>query len=72
MDNPILTIEEREAIHGGRWFSTLSPSLKHDIFRCAYVKRDKDGKLIAARGVSPEEWIFASSPVAWSFATASC
>ncbi|XAH21434.1 Crp/Fnr family transcriptional regulator [Xylophilus sp. GW821-FHT01B05] len=57
MDEPILTIEEREAINSGRWFSSLSPSLRHDILRCAYVKRYKDGDLIAARGDSPEEWI---------------
>lgn len=57
MDDPILSIEEREAINSGRWFSTLSPSLRHDILRCAYVKRYKDGELIAARGESPEEWI---------------
>ena len=35
MDEPILTMEEREAINGGRWFSTLSPSLRHDILLCA-------------------------------------
>ena len=57
MDEPILTIEEREAINSGRWFSSLSPSLRHDILRCAYVKRYKDGELIAARGDAPEEWI---------------
>lgn len=57
MDDPILTVDEREAINGGRWFATLSPSLKHDILRCAYVKRYKDGELIAARGESPEEWV---------------
>ena len=57
MDDPILTIEERAAINSGRWFSTLSPSLRHDILRCAYVKRYKDGDLITARGESPEEWI---------------
>jgi len=57
MDDPILTIEEREAINSGRWFSSLSPSLRHDILRCAYVKRFKDGGLIAARGDPPEEWI---------------
>lgn len=56
MDDPILTIEEREAINTGRWFSTLSPSLRHDILRCAYVKRFKDGELIAARGDPPTEW----------------
>lgn len=57
MDEPILTIDERSAINSGRWFSSLSPSLKHDILRCAYVKRYKDGDLIAARGEPPEDWI---------------
>jgi CRP/FNR family transcriptional regulator, cyclic AMP receptor protein len=56
MDEPILTIDEREAINAGRWFSTLSPSLRHDILRCAYVKRFKDGELIAARGDQAEAW----------------
>ncbi len=57
MDEPILTIEEREAINAGRWFSSLSPSLRHDILRCAFVKRYKDGDLIVARGDPAEEWI---------------
>ena len=57
MDEPILTIDERSSINSGRWFSSLSPSLKHDILRCAYVKRYKDGDLIAARGEPPEDWI---------------
>ena len=57
MNDPILTIEEREAINSGRWFSSLSPSLRHDILRCAYVKRHKDGGLITARGDTPEEWV---------------
>ncbi|MEO7129697.1 MAG: Crp/Fnr family transcriptional regulator [Rhodoferax sp.] len=57
MDDPILTIEEREAINAGRWFSSLSPSLRHDILRCAYVKRYRDGELICARGDQPENWI---------------
>jgi CRP-like cAMP-binding protein len=56
MDDPILTIEEREAINSGRWFSSLSPSLRHDILRCAYVKRYKDGELICARGDEANEW----------------
>ncbi len=56
MDDPILTIEEREAINTGRWFSSLSPSLRHDILRCAYVKRYKDSDLIVARGDPPNEW----------------
>ena len=57
MIDPILTVEERESINAGRWFSSLSPSLRHDILRCAYVKRFKDGELIAARGEPPEDWI---------------
>lgn len=57
MDEPILTIAEREAINGGRWFSSLSPSLRHDILRCAYVRRYKNGELIATRGDAAEEWI---------------
>src|SRR5688500_20162057 len=57
MDDPILTIEEREAINSGRWFSSLSPSLRHDILRCAYVKRYKDGDLIAARGHPPQDCV---------------
>ncbi len=57
MDDPILTIEEREAINSGRWFNTLSPSLRHDILRCAYVKRYKDGEQIASRGEPAARWI---------------
>ena len=57
MDDPILTIEERSAINAGRWFASLSPSLRHDILRCAYVRRYKDGELICARGEPPEEWV---------------
>ncbi|MBS0596141.1 MAG: Crp/Fnr family transcriptional regulator [Proteobacteria bacterium] len=57
MDEPILTMEEREAINGGRWFASLSPSLRHDILRCAFVKRYPDGALISARGDAPEQWI---------------
>ena len=57
MDDPSLTMEERTAINQGRWFSSLSPSLRHDILRCAYVKRYQDGDLICARGEPPEQWI---------------
>lgn len=56
MDEPILTMEERAAINAGRWFSTLSPSLRHDILRCAYVKRYPDDALICARGDAPTDW----------------
>ena len=57
MDDPILNVEEREAINAGRWFASLSPSLRHDILRCAYVKRLRDGDLITARGNPAEEWM---------------
>ena len=57
MDDPILTPEEREAINNGTWFSTLSPTLRHDILRCAYVKRYRDGVQIFNRGDVPEEWL---------------
>jgi large subunit ribosomal protein L4 len=55
MDEPILNIEEREAINAGRWFSSLSPSLRHDILRCAYVKRYKDGDLIVLDAATSTE-----------------
>ena len=57
MDDPILTIEERAAINNCRWFSSLSPSLRHDILRLAFVRRYRDGQLIAARGDPCEHWM---------------
>lgn len=57
MNEPMLSVEERAAINAGRWFASLSPSLRHDILRCAYVKRFRDGDLITARGEPPEDWI---------------
>ncbi len=57
MADALLTIDERAAINVGRWFSSLSPSLRHDILRCTYVRRYKDGDLICARGEPPQEWI---------------
>src|SRR3954465_6590418 len=57
MDEPIFSMDEREAINGGRWFSSLSPPARPDILRCSYVRRYKDGDLIAARGDPPEQWI---------------
>ena len=57
MDRSVLTMEEREAINQGRWFSSLSPLLRHDILRCTTVKRFHDGELIAARGAPACVWI---------------
>lgn len=56
LNEPILSVTEREAINAGRWFTTLSPSLRHDILRLATVKRFKDGALIYARGDAPHDW----------------
>ncbi len=55
-DDPILSLEERAAINSGRWFSSLSPALRHDILRCTFVKRYRDGDLISARGDAPNQW----------------
>ena len=55
-NDPILTLAEREAINSGKWFSTLSPSLRHDILRFAAVRRLRDGTQVYARGDAPHEW----------------
>lgn len=61
MTGAALTIEERDAINQGRWFSSLSSVLRHDILRCASVKRFQDGDLIAARGDPPRLWVGCAS-----------
>lgn len=57
MNGFVLTMEERDAINQGRWFCSLSPVLRHDILRCASVKRFDDGDLIAARGDPARLWL---------------
>lgn len=57
MQEPILSLPEREAINAGRWFGSLSPSLRHDILRSANVRRYKHGEAIHARGDAPHEWM---------------
>ncbi len=57
MADPTLTIEERAAINGGRWFASLSPTLRHDILRRATVQRYRDGDVLAARGEPAQGWI---------------
>lgn len=57
MNDCMLTRNEREAINGGRWFSSLSPTLRHDILRRARVRRYADGALMAVRGESASGWI---------------
>ena len=56
MEEPKLTVEERNNISNGSWFAKLSPSLRHDILRCAYVRRFNDGDMICARGDVPDAW----------------
>lgn len=57
IDYRILARDEREAIDEGRWFSSLSPSLRHDILRFSSVKRYECGEQIAACGDPAEYWI---------------
>lgn len=52
-----LTRDEREAINGGAWFGTLSPTLRHDILRAARVTRHRDGDLLAGAGQPASDWL---------------
>jgi CRP-like cAMP-binding protein len=56
MNNPILTIEERQQIESGTWFSKLSPALRSDILARAVVRRLADGALLSTRGEPAQEW----------------
>lgn len=53
----VLTSDERQAINGGRWFSALSPTLRHDILRYARVVRHGDGARLVTCGEIPKTWI---------------
>jgi CRP/FNR family cyclic AMP-dependent transcriptional regulator len=55
--SPMLTSLERAAINNGRWFASLSPTLKHEIFRYAYTRHCRHGEQIATRGTPSEAWI---------------
>ncbi len=57
MHAPTLSSDERLAIGQNRWFSTLSPSLRHDILRQARAWRLPGGGLIAERGEAPQDWM---------------
>jgi CRP-like cAMP-binding protein len=56
MNTPVLTIEERDNIEAGAWFSKLSSALRGDILERAHVRRLKDGAPLASRGSAAEEW----------------
>lgn len=52
----MLTPEERTAVNSARWFSSLTPSLRHDLLRWGQVRRFADGDLLWARGDEGEKW----------------
>jgi len=56
MTTPILTINERQNIEGGAWFSKLSQHLRNDILSRALVRRLHDEAPLASRGMPAEEW----------------
>ena len=56
MNTPVLTIEERQNIESGAWFSKLSQPLRHAILSRAYVRRLVDGAALASRGTPAEDW----------------
>lgn len=55
-DEPVLSPEERQALNGGRWFASLSPSLRHDLVRHGVVRRYAHGDLIFQRGEVANCW----------------
>jgi CRP/FNR family transcriptional regulator, cyclic AMP receptor protein len=56
MQTPVLTIEERQNIEAGSWFSKLSLPLRQAILSRATVRRLADGAPLASRGAPAEEW----------------
>jgi CRP/FNR family transcriptional regulator, cyclic AMP receptor protein len=56
MHPPILTIDERNNIDAGPWFSTLSPALRAAILARSNVRRLADGAPLAAKGSPAEDW----------------
>lgn len=57
MVTPALTLEERQHIESGPWFSKLSPTLREDILARCGVRRLADGTPLASRGAPAEDWI---------------
>ncbi|MBL8331991.1 MAG: Crp/Fnr family transcriptional regulator [Rubrivivax sp.] len=56
MNTPVLTIDERQRIESGAWFSKLSLTLRNAILSRAVVRRLSDGAPLAARGTPAEHW----------------
>jgi CRP/FNR family transcriptional regulator, cyclic AMP receptor protein len=57
MNTPVLTVEERQNIETGAWFSKLSQPLRQAILARTVVRRFGDGQALASRGSQAEEWI---------------
>jgi CRP-like cAMP-binding protein len=57
METPVLTLQERQNIEAGSWFSKLSLSLRQAILSRASVRRLPDGAPLASRGAPAEEWV---------------
>ena len=57
MNTPVLTIQERQNIEQGTWFSKLSPALRNAILARALVRRLSDGALMSSRGEAADEWV---------------
>ncbi len=58
---PLLCVSERAAIDQGRWFASLSPSLRHDIFRLGTVTRYSHGEMIVEQGELAQHWFACAS-----------
>lgn len=52
-----LSTEERTSITAGRWFSSLSSTLRHDMLRRLRVRRFTDREPISFRGQEPCDWM---------------
>lgn len=57
MNTLTLTLEERQNIDNGPWFSKLSTTLQQAILSRAHVRRMADGAPMASRGGPAEEWV---------------
>jgi CRP/FNR family cyclic AMP-dependent transcriptional regulator len=56
MNASTLSVEERQNIESGAWFSKLSLPLREAILSRAMVRRLKDGASLSSRGAAAEEW----------------
>lgn len=57
MQTPALTLDERQNIESGPWFSKLSLPLRQDILARATPRRLPDGASMATRGTPAVDWV---------------